>query len=61
MKETKKTTKKVSKKEKTKSSETRLKELEDLIVLMDEKILSFNQRVDEIESSHKTIKTRLGV
>ena len=61
VKEAKKTAEKIEKKQNKASSEKRLKELEDLVILMEKRINSFDSRMDTIEITHKRIKTRMGV
>ena len=41
--------------------ETRLKELEDLVVLMEERINSFNGRLDSTNDIYERIRKRLGL
>ena len=62
MKPIKKDKKKVVKKDTKKPvKKNGLKELEDLVVLMDKKIVSLENKMDAMDSIYNRIKTRLGV
>ena len=64
MKPTKKETDKTkdkTKKVKKNSSDKRLKELEDLVLLMDKKIISLEKDMISMKMTHSRIKTRMGV
>ena len=65
MKPTKKDTKPKKEKkavqDKKPKLETRLKELEDLVILMEERINSFNGRLDSTNDIYERIRKRLGL
>ena len=63
MKPTKKDVKKVTKKKETKEpiKKDRLKELEDLVVSIDKRIVTLEDKMNSMDSIFTRIKTRLGV
>ena len=64
MKPTKKqveTAKNKAKKIEKKESNKKLKELEELILLMDEKIVSLEKDMESMKATHVRIRTRIGV
>ena len=63
MKPNKKDIKKVTKKKETKEpiKKDRLKELEDLVILMDKKIITLEDKMNSMNDTYDRIKTRLGI